>query len=70
MNTSYGTPSEVTDVPTNSVASVGEVGSAKSCLRSVTQNEWMVHRGVQKIHPIGALVWLEPRKRGLPASNG
>lgn len=42
-------------------------------LRAVPGGEWgsnavndiLVHRGVQKIHPIGALVWLEPRKRGV-----
>ena len=36
-----GTPAEVTDVPTNSVATVGDAGSRKSVLRSVTQKEWM-----------------------------
>jgi hypothetical protein len=32
----------------------------------------LVHRGVQKIHPIGALVWLEPSRcgvRGQPRMN-
>jgi hypothetical protein len=27
--------------------------------------EMLVHRGVQKIHPFGALAWPEPRKCGV-----